>query len=330
MCRFAAQNVKIEVQLNTGNIQEGPVTPSNEIRKTMALLEAVGTPHTGMVTNGNATYLAYKTAGRVSKVVAKLSAQQGSRFTKLGRDLMEIEALAKKMEDMKANVRQEDREALAGLFLAEDKVCTRVVETANFVFHMSKDPEAATTTKWAKVMEELQGHLTPELQKVMASLVEKHSTLQKPKAASLKAYDPNDAPKEESISEGLMDGIKAFMTKLNAWIDRWDAKYEAELEKLKAWAEIPVGESLAEAPAEDDEEGIDDASLDRSFSAEDVAGVARDLFQRHLSSKGFEEYVVERIGHIDARNGMAYFSIETADGSEFQLQIHLKSRGGRG
>jgi hypothetical protein len=93
---------------------------------------------------------------------------------------------------------------------------------------------------------------------------------------------------------------------------------------------LPNTGSIAEAPAEDDEEGMDDESLDRHFSAEDIAGVTRDLFQRHLSSRDFEEYTVERIGHIDARNGMAYFTLETADGSEFQLQIHLKSRGGRG
>src|SRR5690606_39404420 len=111
---------------------------------------------------------------------AHLNSYESGRYTKLGRNLHRIERLESRIKQIKEEVKGETKELVADLFNAEDAVRTRVVETVSFTFQLTKDPKATETVQYAKVLKELEEHLTPELIQVMESLKAKYSsTVQK-------------------------------------------------------------------------------------------------------------------------------------------------------
>lgn len=224
------------------------MSDSNNMRGYMKLFERAADDYVGKVQSPDITYSAEETKGMVTKVTAFLKSYQSGRYTKLGRTLKRIEWLEAKIKALKEQTKQETRELVADLFHAEDAACTRVVDTVSFVFQMSKDPKATETVKYAKVIEELQDKLTPDLQNVLEELIAKHTSAPVQKAASLKATD-KAAQTEESINEGVGDKLKGFFAKLKSWIDNWGAKYDAKLDALKR--EVGMSESIEEGWAED-------------------------------------------------------------------------------
>jgi hypothetical protein len=171
------------------------------------------------------------TKGQITKVIASLESHQSGRYTKLGRNLKRIEWLSDKITQLKENTKQEARELVAGLFSAEDAVATRVVDTVSFTFQLTKDPKATNTVAYSKVLKELEGHLTPELIKVMETLVEKHtSTVQK--SPALTARDK--AVGESIIEESPAEKFRSFFNQLLSKITAWGKKYDAQLAALKA------------------------------------------------------------------------------------------------
>lgn len=224
------------------------MSDSNNMRGYMKLFERAADDYVGKVQSPDITYSAEETKGMVTKVTAFLKSYQSGRYTKLGRTLKRIEWLEAKIKALKEQTKQETRELVADLFHAEDAACTRVVDTVSFVFQMSKDPKATETVKYAKVIEELQDKLTPDLQNVLEELIAKHTSAPVQKAASLKATD-KAAQTEESINEGVGDKLKSFFAKLKSWIDSWGAKYDAKLDALKR--EVGMSESIEEGWAED-------------------------------------------------------------------------------
>jgi hypothetical protein len=176
----------LEVNINTALEQKGnPLMDSNAsaIRKLMESLDEAG-----RVEHPDVSYSQEEKKGELTKVVATLASYQSGRYTKLGRNFKRIEWLSNKIDQLKEQTKQESRELVADLFNAEDAVATRVVETVGFTFQLTKDPKPTNTVKYAKVLEELQAHLTPELIAVMESLVEKHTSVTQ-KAPALKTTD---------------------------------------------------------------------------------------------------------------------------------------------
>lgn len=218
------------------------MTDANNLRRFMNLMERSAADYVGPKTSDTVEYSAEETKGEISKVVANLKSYDSGRYTKLGRNLLKVEALEKEIKVLKEETKQEARELVADLFHAEDAVATRVVETVSFTFHMSKDPKAAETYKYAKILEELQEQLTPELIEVLEALKEKHKTTNAAKPASLKATDKAAPVAAESIVEGwvgdALEKGKAIFAKLLNWIENWGAKYDARLDALKREAAI--------------------------------------------------------------------------------------------
>lgn len=233
------------------------MTDANHMRGYLKLFERSAQDYVGPVISPDVTYKAEETKGMISKVTAFLKSYESGRYTRLGRTLKRIEWLEAKIKALKEQTKQDARDLVADLFHAEDAACTRVVDTVSFVFHMSKDPKATETVKYSKVLEELQDHLTPDLQKVLETLVAKHTSDPVQKAPSLKATD-KAAQTEESINEGMGDKLKAFFGKLKAWVDSWGAKYDQKLDALKA--ELATNESVVESDECEHEwvEGTDD------------------------------------------------------------------------
>jgi hypothetical protein len=188
-----------------------------------------------------------QTADKVTKVTAYLTGHESGRYTKLGRNLRRLERMSARMKALTDEVKQDTRELVGGLFDAEYSVATRVVETVNFTFQLTKDPKPTETYKYAKVFEELMTHMTPDLIKVAEGLLEKHKSVTQ-KAPALKATDRQPEPADESINEGIGDKVKAIFAKLKSVVDNFCAKYDRKLDQLKA--EVGFNESIEETDTE--------------------------------------------------------------------------------
>jgi len=203
---------------------------SENMRKMMVLMEA---PYEGPLKDPNVSYSSEEKKGEITKVIANLSSYQSGRYTKLGRNLNRIKWLSEKIDQLKEEVKGEAREAIADLFHAEDACRTRVVETVGFTFNLTKDPAPQKSVQYAKVLEELEGHLTPELVAVLEGLKNKFSTTIQ-KAPSLKASDKRMESVE--LNEGIFDNIRAWARKFYDKITSWGKRYDAKLDQLRAQA----------------------------------------------------------------------------------------------
>jgi hypothetical protein len=224
------------------------MSDANNMRRYLKLLEAAAPEYRGPKASDTVSYAAEQTNGKVTKIVATLKSYDSTRYTKLGRNLLRIEALTEEIKTLQAETKQEARELVADLFNAEDAACTRVVDTVGFMFHMSKDPEVSGSVSYAKVLNELQAHLTPELITVLETLKAKHTSAPTTRAAALKATD-KAAPAKESISEGLGDKLTGFFKKLYQSIKAWGVSYDSKLDSLKA--QVGITEDLEESWAEE-------------------------------------------------------------------------------
>jgi len=161
-----------------------------------------------------------------AKVIARLKSYKSQSMTKLAQKIQRIDQLETEINTLKAEVKDETKTEIAGLFDdLEDLVKTRVVETVSFVFTLSKNPAETISPKYKDILEKLSTHLTPELITILeglkATLVTK--TLKSP---SLKIE-----PVTESIGSG-------FFSKLKNLISRWAVKYDSKLEALKREAGV--------------------------------------------------------------------------------------------
>lgn len=70
----------------------------------------------------------------------------------------------------------------------------------------------------------------------------------------------------------------------------------------------------------DEEEG-------EGLTTEEVTMAIRELLQGAMYDETEDrELKIKRVGHVDGSNGMNYINLELANGSEYQVQVHLKSR----
>lgn len=233
------------------------MTDANKMRGYMTLLEGAADEYKGPIDNPDIKYSAVEDSkGNISKVIANLKSYESGRYTKLGRNLHRIERIEARIKQLKEEVKQDTRELVADLFHASDAAHTRVVETVSFTFQLTKDPTPTKTKQYAKILGELERHLTPELIHVLRGIEEKYTSDPVQKAPSLKAIDK--AATAESINEGFGDKIKAFFGKFLNAIKNWGSKYDAKLDALKAMAN--TSESISEDEECDHEwvEGVDD------------------------------------------------------------------------
>lgn len=161
-----------------------------------------------------------------SKVVVNLKSYDSQVYTKLAQKVQRIEALESEIKQLKQEVKSESRQHVASLFDAEDAVRTRVVETISFILILSKDPKPTESYKYAKIIEELEKNLTPELLLLLENLKAQFKTVtQKEPSLSVTKID-------ESVSEKLASYMSKYMSFIKSWADRYDRK----LDILKARA----------------------------------------------------------------------------------------------
>ncbi len=218
---------------------------TNQMRLFMKLTEA---EYTGPIDSPNVSYSHEEKKGEITKVIANLESYESGRYTKLGRNLNRIKWLSEKIDQLKEEVKADTKGAIADLFHADDACRTRVVETVSFTFEMTKDPKPTNTVQYAKVLEALEEHLTPELLAVMEGLKAQFSnTVQK--SPGLKAKDKRYESIEEAIQleEGFLDKLKDIAKRFYAKITSWASSYDSKLAKLKKLAaQAQPAESVVE------------------------------------------------------------------------------------
>jgi hypothetical protein len=221
------------------------------IRKFMNLVELGATDPTRAVDRDEAGRVLHPDVSydvSADKVVATLKSYNSQIYTKLAQKIERVTALEAEATKLREEVQQMGRDQIADLFAADDAVRTRVIDTVSFVMKITKDPKAAETVKYAKVITELGEHLTPELLTVMEGLVKKYTTLQKAKPAAL-SYEPKAQTESEELSEGILDSIKAVLAKFKSAIMSWGQSYDSKLDALKAEVAVSESEEVMEANA---------------------------------------------------------------------------------
>lgn len=184
---------------------------------------------------------------KITKIIATLKSYDSQRYTKLGRNLLRIQQLEDEIKGLKAEIKGMDKELVADLFDASDAVYTREVDTVGFLFKLTKDPAPSVTYKREAVLEALQEHFTPELQRMYEELMEKFKTTTQ-KSPGLSATDkaPALAQAAESveINEGIIDTLKAYISKFKALVHKWAASYDKRFAALKAQVSFAESEEV--------------------------------------------------------------------------------------
>lgn len=89
-----------------------------------------------------------------------------------------------------------------------------------------------------------------------------------------------------------------------------------EIRKVMTLLESTLAQTVVEYEG-DEEEG-------EGLTTEEVTMAIRELLQGY--QYGENDINVSRVGHVDGSNGMNYINIDLQDGSEYQIQVHLKAR----
>ena len=170
---------------------------------------------------------------QADRVVANLLSYDSMRYTKLAQKVQRIEELEAEIKQLKLEVKEETRGFIASLFDAADAAKTRVVNTVSFILTLSKDPKPTETYQYAKVIGELEKHLTPDLIKVLTSIKEQFKSVVQ-KEASLKVTPKSN----ESLEEGIGDNISNFLRTYAKKVMNFLRNYDAKLAQLKQMAGV--------------------------------------------------------------------------------------------
>ena len=165
--------------------------------------------------------------GTVKKVIAYLTRQHSKQFIELAKNLIAIEQREAELKELKEGVKEDDRERLASLFEAGDNVHTRVIETATFIFNLSKDPVGSKTVKYTEVIKDLREKLTPELILILDNLIKVHETTQIPRPPKLTITSKVPIGKLPEPDYNVSDEINE---------SRYSDPYASLLQKTKNWA----------------------------------------------------------------------------------------------
>jgi outer membrane murein-binding lipoprotein Lpp len=159
------------------------------------------------------------------EVKVSLASHKSQVYTKMAQKANRIKELKAEIDQLESEFKQESRENVNDLFDATDAVNTRVVETLQFVFTLSKDPKATEAPQYKKIMEELAQHLLPEQIAVLENLKKQYVTVTQ-KAPALRITP---------LGESALGG---FFAKFKNLVLNWCAKYDQKLAQLKAMSGV--------------------------------------------------------------------------------------------
>jgi arsenate reductase-like glutaredoxin family protein len=166
-------------------------------------------------------------AGDFSKITATVSGRISEKFTKLATKFKQIDSLNKQMQS-KMHVEE--------LFLAEDAVLTRYINTKSLAITMSKDQEesevSTTSFDTSGFVADLYELLDDDLEPVIKKLIEVHTkTNVKIRAAQKGKISVKLG--ESSVLGKLAGFMRNLVLKVTARMQRYDSKLDAIKSKYK-------------------------------------------------------------------------------------------------
>ncbi len=156
------------------------------------------------------------------RTIAKLKSHQSATYTKLAQKIQKLSNLEEEVSKLKEEIKDNTKEDIADLFDAADEAKTRVVETLQFIFTLSKTPEPSKTVQYKDILEKLSEKFTPELITMMEGLKE---TMVKKGAAK--------SPSLRVKAKESIDHSPSIFSKLKATIIKWGKSYDEKFNKLK-------------------------------------------------------------------------------------------------
>lgn len=163
------------------------------------------------------------------KVVAELKSHNSAMYTRLANKVEEMDRLSDEIKNIKAEIKTMVKQNIADLFAAEHVTKTRIVDTVSFIMTLSKDPKPTETYQYAKIIEALSEHLTPELIMILEDIKSKYKTVTQ-KEPSLKVQ------RKEDLKESYLDKIKGHLRKFRTFVESWATGYDKKLFDLKKMA----------------------------------------------------------------------------------------------
>ena len=159
---------------------------------------------------------------QADKVIAHLKSYNSAAYTRLANRVEEVASLEAEIKAIKEDMKGLAREHVASLFAADDAAKTRVVDTISFILTLSKDPKPTETYQYAKIIEELTQHLTPELITVLSEIKARFkSVTQKEPSLKIAKKEP------DAISEGIVEHFRKFYSVIRDWAKNYDRKLSA-------------------------------------------------------------------------------------------------------
>lgn len=185
-------------------------------------------------------YTEHAVKGKIDRVITELSGSESAVMTKLAGRFKRLQEAIKKMTAKRNELGDDLKEKVKDLFNAEDVVLTRVINTAQFVITLSKDPKQEKpkmVTDYQKVAEELAKLIPTELEERVKEIYELYT-----QAAAVNDKGPGVTVKdvkegvEEVLSKGidsLVAGLKGFVNRLAKWAVSYDHRLKAMERSVK-------------------------------------------------------------------------------------------------
>lgn len=186
------------------------------------------------IRQSNVKYLEVKTSSQISKVIAELSGNKSSSFTKLAQRYKQIDQEMKSLEIERDNMNTEVKDKLLSFFDIEDQIYTRVLKTISLTATLSKQSDPGKKFDIEGFISEV-GSLVEQLGVDIDDIRKKYTTINNTaRSPSLKVdYDI----KESSFKTTLQDVLERFILKLKHFydkkLDQFDEKFYNLSERIK-------------------------------------------------------------------------------------------------
>jgi hypothetical protein len=173
----------------------------------------------------------------VDKVVANLAGHESGTLTRAFKRYKRLLDVLKRMEEAHVKVNAQMKDELEDYFDARDNVLTRVVETVSMTATLSKYVAAADKPKkteldYEKVIEQLSALVSEELQPKIIEIIAMNTKITEPTDSVVKL---SIKPKGEEgpVTEGVMDTLKNWVSKITKKLNDWCSSYDKKLDKIK-------------------------------------------------------------------------------------------------
>ena len=171
-------------------------------------------------------YTEKQAKGVIERVTTALSGTESATLTKAAKRYVRLENSLKAMKEKRDELNEHLKNSVEGVFDAEDAILTRVVETAQFTLTLAKEikKDPTKSTDYEAVLKAVMALVDENLQAQINKLIEAYTQ-------EIPAKTP---PKKLTVSEGIVDKLRAWGNALASRFQSWGKSYDKKLNALKA------------------------------------------------------------------------------------------------